>query len=85
MKYEAHVYVTLKKGVLDPQGVTVQGAMGALGYQNVSDVRVGKYIVVSLEASDRSSAQAGAEEIARRVLINPVLENFSLELREVSR
>lgn len=83
-KFEAHVHVTLKKGVLDPQGVTVQSAVGALGYRNILDVRVGKYIIVSLEASGPETAQAQADEISRRVLTNPVLEDYTIEVREVA-
>lgn len=81
MRFEAEVFVTLKHGVLDPQGKTVQGALQALGFSGVNEVRVGKYLVVALEASDAAAAEQQVREMARRVLANPVLENFQVNVR----
>jgi phosphoribosylformylglycinamidine synthase PurS subunit len=80
---KAHVYVTLKRTVLDPQGQTVAGALRRMDYKGVADVRQGKYFLLTLDdalAADRSRAQAEVERIAREVLTNPVIEEFSLEL-----
>jgi phosphoribosylformylglycinamidine synthase PurS subunit len=80
---KAHVYVTLKRTVLDPQGQTVAGALRRMDFQGVSDVRQGKYFVLTLDeafAGDPEKAQAEVERIAREVLTNPVIEEFSLRL-----
>lgn len=80
---KAHVYVTLKRTVLDPQGQTVAGALRRLDFQGVADVRQGKYFLLTLDdtlAANPSRAQAEVERIAREVLTNPVIEEFSLKL-----
>jgi phosphoribosylformylglycinamidine synthase len=78
---KAYVYVTLKKSVLDPQGKTIQGALKKLGYSSVSDVRQGKYFELTLEdALGRAAAETEVERIAREVLTNPVIEEFSFRL-----
>ncbi|TCS92782.1 phosphoribosylformylglycinamidine synthase subunit PurS [Hazenella coriacea] len=82
--FKATIYVTLKESVLDPQGVAVQGTLHALGYQKVSDVRIGKRMEVLIEAKDRQEAEAQIAEICEKVLANPVIENFRFELEEVA-
>jgi len=80
---KAHVYVTLKRSVLDAQGQTVAGALRRMGTDGVADVRQGKYFVLTLDPSlsaDASKAQSEVERIARDVLTNPVIEEFSLRL-----
>jgi len=77
---KAHVYVTLKRSVLDAQGQTVAGALRRMDYKGVSDVRQGKYFQLTLDnsfASDPSAANAEIERIAREVLTNPVIEEFT--------
>jgi phosphoribosylformylglycinamidine synthase len=76
---KAHVYVTLKRTVLDAQGQTVAGALRRMGLNGVADVRQGKYFLLTL-ASDPAAAQLEVERIAREVLTNPVIEEFSLRL-----
>jgi len=83
--FKARVYVTLKPGVLDPQGEAVQHALGNLGYRNVERVRIGKLIEMEITAADGAAARAAAEEMARRLLANPVLEEFSVEIEETGR
>ena len=82
MQWTAKVEVTLKKAVLDPQGAAVEKSLQALGYDGVSGVRVGKYIELNLEANDREEAAARVEDMSRRLLSNPVIEDFSYELQE---
>lgn len=82
MQFQARVRVMLKKGVLDPQGTTVQGALSALGYGNVSDVRMGKYIEFSVDAASREEALSQVEEMSRRLLANPVMEQYSFEVTD---
>ena len=79
----AHVYVTLKRSVLDAQGQTVAGALRRIGLDGIADVRQGKYFVLTLSpalAADPARAQSEVERIARDVLTNPVIEDFSLRL-----
>ena len=78
---KAHVYVTLKTSVLDPQGQTIQNALRKIGYSDISDVRQGKYFALSL-ADGLSVAEAGTqvERIARDVLTNPVIEEFTYRI-----
>jgi phosphoribosylformylglycinamidine synthase subunit PurS len=80
---KAHVYVTLKRSVLDAQGQTVAGALRRMEYSGIADVRQGKYFQLTLEdslAQDPAQAQLEVERIAREVLTNPVIEEFSLRL-----
>ena len=79
---KAHVIVRLKPQVLDPQGETIRSALGTLGYDNVNEVRQGKHFELSLETASREEAEAQAKEIAKRVLSNPVLETFVVEVAD---
>lgn len=76
----ARVYVTLKKSVFDPQGRTIHEALRSMGYTSVADVRQGKFFEVDLEGVLPDKAKETAEEIARRVLSNPVIESFRVEV-----
>ena len=80
---KAHVYVTLKTSVLDPQGQTIKNALRKIGYADVNAVRQGKYFALSL--ADGLSAEAAknqVERMAREVLTNPVIEEFTYRLEE---
>ena len=78
---KAHVYVTLKRTVLDPQGQTIHGALRKMRYQGVEDVRQGKYFQLTLDGTlDPSAADAEVERIAREVLTNPVIEEFTYRI-----
>ena len=79
---KAHVYVTLKRSVLDAQGKTVAEALQRMNYQGVADVRQGKYFLLSLSERfrDETEARAEVDRIAREVLVNPVIEEYSLLL-----
>ncbi|NMA01481.1 MAG: phosphoribosylformylglycinamidine synthase subunit PurS [Clostridia bacterium] len=81
--YKALVYVTLKPSILDPQGNAVQVGLNSLGFDNVKDVRIGKYLEVTLEAEDKASALAQTEEMCKKLLANPVIENYRFDLMEV--
>jgi phosphoribosylformylglycinamidine synthase len=79
----AHVYVTLKTSVLDPQGQTIQNALRKLGFADVSAVRQGKYFALSLaDTLTSEAAKATVERIAREVLTNPVIEEFTYRIEE---
>ena len=77
---KARVYVTLKKSVFDPQGKTIHDALKSMGYASVADVRQGKFFEVALEGVSADQAKATAEEVARKVLANPVIESFRVEV-----
>jgi phosphoribosylformylglycinamidine synthase PurS subunit len=77
---KARVYVTLKKSVFDPQGKTIHDALKSMGYATVADVRQGKFFEVALDGVSAEQAKATAEEVARKVLANPVIESFRVEV-----
>ncbi|MGB8259417.1 MAG: phosphoribosylformylglycinamidine synthase subunit PurS [Terracidiphilus sp.] len=78
---KAHVYVTLKSSVLDPQGQTIHNALRKIGFADVSAVRQGKYFVLTLaEGLTADAAAAEVERIAREVLTNPVIEEFTYRI-----
>jgi phosphoribosylformylglycinamidine synthase subunit PurS len=75
---KARIFVTLKNGVLDPQGLAIQGALGALGFDGVTAVRQGK--VFDIELADGTDAGARLEAMCKRLLANTVIEDFRVEL-----
>jgi len=77
---KARIIVTLKPGVLDPQGKAIQNALGALGFSGVTEVRQGKYIEVALDETDKAKARAAAETMCEKLLANTVIENYHIEL-----
>jgi phosphoribosylformylglycinamidine synthase len=80
---KAHVYVTLKASVLDPQGQTIHNALRKIGFAEVTAVRQGKYFALSLaDALNADQARAEVERIAREVLTNPVIEEFTYKIEE---
>ncbi|MGE0101998.1 MAG: phosphoribosylformylglycinamidine synthase subunit PurS [Blastocatellales bacterium] len=77
----AKVYVTLKNGVLDPQGKAIHHAAESIGYAGISDVRQGKYFEIQLDASlDEAHARSQVEKFAHDVLSNPVIEDYRVEI-----
>jgi phosphoribosylformylglycinamidine synthase len=81
--FKAIIFVSLKKSVLDPQGVAVKGSLHTMGYTEVSDVRIGKRLEVSLDVADRTVAEQAVTTMCEKLLSNPVIENFRFELEEV--
>jgi phosphoribosylformylglycinamidine synthase subunit PurS len=77
---KAKVHVTLKPGVLDPQGKAIAAALGNLGFTGVNEVRQGKYIELDLDESDRDKARQKLDAMCRQLLANTVIENYSIEL-----
>ena len=78
--YEVRVEIGHRPGILDPQGGVIERALPALGYGNVSHVRVGKSIRLVVEAADEAAARAEVEEMCRRLLANPVIEDYTIEI-----
>jgi len=79
---KAKVHVTLKPGVLDPQGKAVQHALGSLGFGGVESVRQGKFIEIDLEEKDAEKARAAVEEMCKQLLANTVIEDYSIEIMD---
>jgi phosphoribosylformylglycinamidine synthase len=79
MPYRVSVHITPRRGVLDPQGKAVEGALHSLGFEGVSSVRVGRHIVVDTEAESEDAAVASVTAMCERLLANPVIEDFEIE------
>jgi len=77
---KARITITLKPGVLDPQGKAIEGALHALGFGSVGDVRQGKYIEVEVAATDPARARAEVERMCNELLANTIIENYAYEL-----
>jgi phosphoribosylformylglycinamidine synthase len=77
---KAKVHITLKNGVLDPQGKAVQHALTSLGFAGVDDVRQGKYIELDLAETDKEAARAKVDQMCKTLLANTVIENYQVEL-----
>jgi phosphoribosylformylglycinamidine synthase len=83
--YKATINVTLKKSVLDPQGKTVLHALDTLGFKEARDLRVGKFFELTLDAADRHKAEERVRAMCDKLLINPVIEEYSFEVKELAR
>jgi len=79
-QYQAHIYVTLRPSVLDPAGTAVQSGLVQMGYENVEQIRIGKYIELKLQAQDETTAKEQVELICDQLLANPVIENYRFKL-----
>ena len=77
---KAKIKVTLKKGVLDPQGKAIEGALNHLGFGSVEHVRQGKYFEIDLASADKAKAKAELDDMCRKLLANTVIENYEIEL-----
>jgi phosphoribosylformylglycinamidine synthase len=76
------IFVSLKNGVLDPQGKAVEQSLHVLGYKEVQDVRVGKFVELDLQSNSREAAEGRIREMCDKLLANPVIENFHYEISE---
>jgi phosphoribosylformylglycinamidine synthase len=83
--YQARIDVAHLPGILDPQGATVARALPALGYHNVSEVAIAKTIRLVVDAPSADAARDQVDEMCRRLLANPVIEQYSIEITELSR
>ena len=80
---KVEIYITLKKTVSDPQGLTIKHALESLGYQNLEDIRAGKLIILKLNSRDKKKAKQIVNEMCRKLLANPIIEDYSFEIKEV--
>jgi len=81
--YRAKINVTLKKSVMDPQGATVQHALESLGYTGVQNVRMGKYVELDVDSTDRARVEKQLNDMCGKLLSNPVIEKYHFDLEEV--
>lgn len=81
--YQARVYITLRPSVLDPAGTAVQSGLKSLGYDNVDQIRIGKYVELTLTADNDEQAHQQLDRICDQLLANPVIENYRFDLTEV--
>lgn len=84
-KFQANVKVGLKSSVLDPQGKTVLAALHALGFSEAQEMRVGKHFEILLEGKDRPSVEARVKQFCEKLLVNPVIETYSVEIKGAER
>lgn len=77
---KATVYVTIKQNVLDPQGSAVQGALHSMGFDEVGKVRIGKYLELELDTTDRAEAETRLKAMCEKLLANTVIEDYRFEL-----
>lgn len=83
MMFLARVYVTLKPTVNDPPGLTIRGGLHSLGFSSVESVRAGKYMEIRLDASSQGDAEARVTEMCRKLLANPVIEDFRFTVEDL--
>ncbi len=80
--FQAEVYISLKKGLADPQGSAIKEALETLGYHNLTRVRFGKYIELGLRAKNRGEAEEKLKDMCGKLLVNPVIEKYSYDIEE---
>jgi len=78
--FKVSVYVTPKQGVVDPQGAVVERALPGLGHSSAGDIRVGRYITMEVEGTDLEKAKADVNDMCRRLLANPIIEDYRFEI-----
>lgn len=78
--YSAKIKITLRKSILDPQGKAVEHSINSLGYGNIIDTRIGKFIELTIDAQSHSEAERITNEICKKLLSNPIMEDFEFEI-----
>ena len=78
---KAHVHITLKKGVLDPQGKAIENALKTLGFDQVKNVRQGKFIEIELDEKDITKAEKQVAKMSEKLLANTVIENYQIDIQ----
>ncbi len=81
--FKVKIYITLKEGVADPQGATIKHALDSLGYSGVERVRTGKYLELNLNLKDEEKLRHQIEDMCKKILVNPVIENFEYKVEEM--
>ncbi len=81
----ARIIVTLKSGVLDPQGEAIKNSLNALGFENINSVRQGKLFEIDIDEDDREKSLKSVKDMCRKLLVNQVIEKYSIELDDASK
>lgn len=79
---EAEIYISLKKTISDPQGLTIKHALQSLGYKNLEEVRIGKLITIKLNSNDKKKAEKDISEMCQKLLANPIIEDYSFQIKK---
>ena len=79
---EASIYIVLKKTVADPQGLTIKHALESLGYKDLTDVRIGKLVIIRLNFKDKIRAKKEINEMCKKLLANPIIEDYHFKIKE---
>ena len=82
--YQAQIYVTLRPSVLDPAGTAVRSGLSHMGYHNVDQIRIGKYVELTIAADSEASARQQLDQICDQLFANPVIENYRFDLQPLS-
>ncbi len=82
--YSAKIKVTLRKSILDPQGKAVEHSIQSLGYKNILDTRIGKYVELNIDTKSQEEAQLITDEVCKKLLANPVMEDYNFEVVNVN-
>lgn len=82
--FEAEIYITLKKTVADPQGLTVKHALHSLGYKDLTEVRMGKLVTLKLKSSNRAAVEKEITGMCQQLLANPIIEDYRFQLKETA-
>lgn len=82
--YSAKIRITLRKSILDPQGKAVEHSIQSLGYKNIKDTRVGKFVELKIDASSENEAKNVTDEICSKLLANPVMEDYDFEIQSMN-
>jgi phosphoribosylformylglycinamidine synthase len=81
---KAEISITLKRTIADPQGLTVKHALESLGYKELADVRTGKFVIIKLNFKDKKRAEREIDEMCKKLLANPIIEDYSFKIEEVT-
>lgn len=82
-KYSAKIYITLRDGILDVQGKTVEHALHSISFNSLSDVKIGKYIRLSAEAENAEGAKSIIDDACKQLIANPIIEDYKIDLEEI--
>ena len=80
---KAEIYITLKDTVSDPQGLTIKHALESLGYKDIEDLRIGKLVILKLNYKDKQEAEKKIDEMCKKLLANPIIEDYRFNIKEV--
>ncbi len=82
-KFHAKINITLRKGILDVQGKTVENALHSIEFQSITDVRIGKYVELNITADNNQSALELVEDACKKLIANPIIEDFVINIEEL--